>query len=582
MFVSLISLVGHLILWAVEHSPDLAALAFPDERNYYLAASHLIRQQGLSFFLTPRSLWNGPINPLWVWLCQEDAIQVKCFNLGLVAFSGFLLWDSTWRLFSLRAAFIVLVVWSVHPPLTVFGPTLLSEPPFLFLLALSLLLVVRSATVASAHQRLFCAGLGGLAFALATLTRPTLQLFPFLLLLVGGILLLFPQTRPTTRAILGPLVTFAASFFFLIAPYCLKNLIWLDKLGIANGSGAVLYLGNDLRKDGDEPLYSGMQFDTGEITKTYTHLDNEGDRALTHATLAIMRTFPRQIVALTIRKVARFLFGSPRAYFYPQRDGISFFKQHYLGRSAMVFLEIALVIFVSCFGIVGLFCLPLSLPLRLFSGSLAFYLIILHSLMFPIPRLALPLFLVLLPFGAGLITNASYVFLRRSTWAVTTVISFIVILSGCIKKPWVDKDYPSFFPSLITIEAGRPSAILHARLDTSGCFIATDRESPSISFHLPSIDPQSNQVVFITLKANSTGHKRPRNPELRLHWSSSEQFSATSSITTAFAFSPESRTFMFTPALSSEWTKEVSFVRFDLPTKAAGARYCIEKIEIRK
>src|SRR4051812_26391519 len=57
------------ILYLIFVGPGLSESGFPDEKNYYLSAATFMQEHGvLEFFRTERSLWNGPVNPLWVYL----------------------------------------------------------------------------------------------------------------------------------------------------------------------------------------------------------------------------------------------------------------------------------------------------------------------------------------------------------------------------------------------------------------------------------------------------------------------------------------------------------------------------------
>ena len=61
--------IPHAAMLAYHHARtdgDFSALLYSDERSYYLAGAQGIQDQGLGWYLTPRSLWSGPLNPLWI------------------------------------------------------------------------------------------------------------------------------------------------------------------------------------------------------------------------------------------------------------------------------------------------------------------------------------------------------------------------------------------------------------------------------------------------------------------------------------------------------------------------------------
>ncbi|MBN8550907.1 MAG: glycosyltransferase family 39 protein, partial [Deltaproteobacteria bacterium] len=230
--------------------------SFSDEKNYYLPAARAILEQGSAFFLTPRSLWNGPVNPLWIALWQADIASVKIANIVLISLCSLCVWDIARVLFGYAAAYTALALFILYPPFLEFAPTVLTEPPFIFLLALSFWFYVCCPWRMT--QAAICAGV---ALGLAILTRPTAQLFPlFLLCILGVVWLVSWCTGKSLQFGQRKLVTFAVAAALTITPYIAKNYFCFGKLGIANGLGAVLFLGNDLRTSGDEPLYSQMSF----------------------------------------------------------------------------------------------------------------------------------------------------------------------------------------------------------------------------------------------------------------------------------------------------------------------------------
>ena len=372
---------------------NLDELLYPDEKYYYLDGASLFLEQGVSYFLTQRSLWNAPVNILWVALWGKQVALIKVVNLLLLALMGFLVWLKAYKLAGNGvAAYVALCLCSCSPPFLSFGPTILTEPLYCVLLVLSF--YAFPCTQAGGHLRVCIAGL---VLGLATLTRPTTQLYPCFLLLLALPLVL--TSRSGLRSLGRQLALFALSALLLIVPWCMKNALCLDKIGIANGAGAVLYLGNDLRSDGDEPAFSGMTYDTFEITKPLGHLHTKSDRRLREVALLRMRQNPRATLKLALRKPFRFLFGNVDHYFYPFRDVFQVFRHMSLQEALRRSLGVVVNSVLAIAGLLGCI-LVRSAPARVFLVSLWLYFVAVHTVLFPIPRMALPLH-ALMSIGVG-------------------------------------------------------------------------------------------------------------------------------------------------------------------------------------
>jgi len=375
---------------------DFSALIFPDEKNYYAAGAELFLKQGWSYFLTPRSLWNAPLSVLWIALWRIDVPLIKVLNVLLLGVAGFLLWDAARRSWGLLGAFLVLLLYNAHLPFFTWGPTILSEPPFCFLLVFSLWLMV-----AAPKGRFF---LCGLLLGLAALIRPSLQFYPLFALLFLGVLWLcskrLRKVITAARGLAGGLCLLIG-FSLPVVPYLVKNYVIFERLVLANGLGAVLYLGNDLRTNGDEPVYVGRDFDTFKITAPYTHLDSEGDRRLMAAARDNFKARPYETILLNLKKPFRFLFGSKAYHFYPYKSWFSLHKNAGWKASTAALFELTLTAMVVILGLAGMVYLSGNQVPRFFALSMVLYFVAVHSPLFPIPRMALPIFPYLLFYGAG-------------------------------------------------------------------------------------------------------------------------------------------------------------------------------------
>ncbi len=86
--VMAVAVLGMITYQSARAGGAFSALLSSDEKSYYLPGAEAILSEGLGWFLTPRSLWNGPVNPLWIAAFGANPLTVKIANLGLFALSG--------------------------------------------------------------------------------------------------------------------------------------------------------------------------------------------------------------------------------------------------------------------------------------------------------------------------------------------------------------------------------------------------------------------------------------------------------------------------------------------------------------
>ena len=577
--ILLVSAVLKVVYFDSFAEGQFSRLVFPDEFNYYLTAAQAIIDQGLEWFLQPRSLWTGPLNPLWIAALGANIIAVKLANLALWVGSGLLLFDIGRRLYGRRAALLAVAFYSLCFPFYVFTPTLLTEPLFIPLFVLSLWLVVVSAD-RNGSRALFA--LGGVVLGLATLTRPTTQYLPLFLVFVVALIALVARSKSHLRSELpmlwrNALLTLVGAAI-VVVPYVLKNEIALDRTGIANGAGAVLYLGNDLRKDGDEPIYSNMQFDTSEITAPYTHLDTEGDARLTEAAVEEITQRPFDIGLLQVRKGFRLMFGSSDHYFWPYSDALSYLKAR--GSTALFQLwDMVFTAFLVVFGVMGMILTPTRLVPRVaLIGSVAYF-AILHTVLFPIPRMIMPILPLLALFAAGYVFRTS----RRSAWVGGGVVLAIVLFISFHQRLWpeygVSDRYVSYFEEVAIAGVGDPVET-HSLSEGPGGLESTG-DDPYLVYDLEDFDALLNQVVFIELQAEAPPGG-PSEASGQVFWSDDGQSFADerSSWFTIRYGSP--RIYAVSPSFGSPWNGEISSLRIDFPEDVDGARYEIIRVQVRK
>jgi hypothetical protein len=570
-----VGVAAMLIYHAGRTNGEFSKLLYNDERTYYLPAAEAIRADGFSWFFTERSLWTGPLNPLWVTMWGERVALVKLANVALFVLAGLAVWDLARRFFGSRAALIATAAYATYPPLYRFTPTILTEPLFVSLTVIAL-------WIASLHGHFKerAVAIGGVALGFATLARPTLQLYPLFLLAVYGVWRLWAKRKHTavlvsTREVL----MFVAGFALVVIPYAAKNLVSLEKAGLANGAGAVLYLGNDLRTHGYEPVDVQLRFNTKEISAPYTHLDTEGDRRLLSAGLDLIKENPVEIALLQPSKALRLVFGSPEHYFRPNTDAIEFFRERSWVARLNLWDLVATPI-LALLGLLGLITLRVNPLMRLLIGSLVAYLILLNTALFPIPRMVLAAFPFLMVFAGGALTS-----LPRRIWGTALAAGVCIVLfiglKGLVATPGlVSERYAGYFDPIARVtmvdQIGTNDLI-----ETSDSTVMSIGPDPFVILDVADFEASLNQVMFITMRTDQT----VMNDELRaqVFWRTDESgFSEERSAFFDLYRDDEPLTYAVSPSFRHPWSGTISELRLDFPDFEHQAEYGLESIEIRK
>jgi hypothetical protein len=553
-------------------------LTYPDEWNYYLPAAAAIREQGFAFFFEPRSLWTGPINPLWIALLGLDPTIVKLANIGLWMATGILVFDMARRLFDSTSGLIAVALYSASIPLFNFVPTLLTEPPFLALFVLWLWMAI----LGSSWQPRGYHVLAGVVMGLATLVRPTIQLLPFFLAFVVGVMWLLgrksPKASPALTRLFKQVMLMLAGSLVVLVPYLVKNVIALDQPTIANGSGAVLYLGNDLRRYGDEPIYTEMVFDTFELTSPYTHLDSEGDDLLTAAALDEIRQHPVDVAKLQIAKAVRLVFGSAEHYFWPYDDVVSYVRAVRWSSLFNVW-DLVSTVAIAAFSIVGAIKLDLPSGPRTYLVGSAVYLALVHTILFPIPRMLLPAIPILVILAAGALAR----FDRREIGAVglaaAGIISLIAFHGRLFPEIGVTERYVGYFDEVAYNGTGTPIAVNDLVADDGGWTVTGS--DPYVVLDLPDFPARVNQVIFIEIASqHPTNNTESRAATVR--WSSTgQQFTDDRSASFDLRIGSDA-IHVISPSFGKPWEGEISSLRVDLPGDVLGARYEIPELTVAR
>ena len=291
------ALVVPLLRWPLSH----------DGAVTYLPLARRLLQEGLAFLGSPDSVMVAPLAFIYPALLGASEMAVRWANIGAYLATIAIAYRTLSLVHSRAAGLAVALLLAVSPTLRPFMPNVLTEPPFVFLVALWALSVARVVTSQGSMRLAIC--LGAAALALASLVRPAALLFAPAMALAMGVRW---ALRRDARPVEGRLAALHA--LALIPPLLviLRN-YWLFGLAsIATGSGAALWLGVDPSVNGFDPVYFGMDYDTGGVTREFSHLSIAGDRLLAGAArMQLADLSPAVLAQMLARKALAFLVMSP-------------------------------------------------------------------------------------------------------------------------------------------------------------------------------------------------------------------------------------------------------------------------------
>lgn len=567
-FVALLLCVGALLkIWFVLDvtEGDFGKVRFSDEATYYLPAAREIAAQGISYFLTERSLWNGPLNPLWIYALGQNAALVKAANILLLSISGLFIWGII-RNRSKVAALWALFIWGIYPPLIDFGPTLLTEPPYIFLISAAAFTFFKDRTFAT-----------GLLLGAATLVRPTTQLLPVFLVAAACL----PRLRFRRE-----FLSVAAGMLILILPYIAKNYFLFGRATIANGFGAVFQLGTNLRTYGDEPIYSGIDFDTQRYTKEFTHLDSEGDRRLSSAAVQYIEKHPFDILKLMLVKPFKCFLGNAQFYFFPY-NGIEAFVEYEANPWRIFFVLAGLLLtpLVTIIGSVYVAVCSYSASkfdsnlarLSAFSVVLVLYFAALHAVVFPIPRMALPLFPLLL---IGFVSATPKIF---NLGAITAIIFQLLVAfggRGHLNHEY-NAAYPSYFEERTAADIGAPVAA--GDVEIVDGVIKVVGKDPYVVYSIDAATDR-NQLILIELSILSPPKRGQKHIWGQVFWSDSDKFLESRSTPFLFRTTPGEARYRVSVTFNPAWlsTSVIRNLRVDLGERVKGLSIKVQRLEIAR
>ena len=501
---------AHYYIWSHEvpkrpdKQRDLSAIRFSDEQHYYRHAAERFSEDGWAYLATEDSLRSPPMPWIWHLLWGQGMILTRAANIGLVLFGAFLIGCIARRFDAqLLATFLTAVSYQV----AYYSGTILTEPLAFSFVCFALFAIDRAALQ---HPWRWIV-LAGLFSALAVYSRPSLLPWPLMMLVFTVLSRVLPQRgldsddRAMSRLLRANGRGFAVKHALVLliccvavlAPWMIKNHIYFNAPRVANGVGAVLYLGSELKTDADEPGFSGMQWPNVAVQGAKGHMSLEGERRLKEAALEKIRAHTGSWVKIMPIKAARFLFGGPRWHFQPG----STFKEskQWQGRTRGTVRFIWWTCFgtlITVYGILGMFGLAVKRDVMGMAGcALLLTLLGVHVVTYSMPRFIVPAWPAvalaaafaiknLKPFGHGFaMLSAIAIVLVITLWHEGTASreiperrmdAFAIAQSVSVNDPSaldVSLDCSGFNPKFNTCVF--VSARLHAKNDTPHMVTAT-------------------------------------------------------------------------------------------------------------
>lgn len=229
-----------------------------DAVHFYLPYAEQFLREGLSFLATEKSVYYTPLSYLYPALLGADPLNIKLANIALSCLIVVLLYRTGSLLYSKAAGIFAAFLFALSPLISVWIPTVLTEPPYLFLLTVWLWSV--SEIVVIGRKGLI--PVAGIALGLAILARGTFIYYLYLIIIIFLIFwMIKPQQRELYRNLLY--VHFLALLFPLL--FIIKNWWLFDYPMFATGAGNALYFGSHPLTYGYVPTYFGLVYDDGSV-----------------------------------------------------------------------------------------------------------------------------------------------------------------------------------------------------------------------------------------------------------------------------------------------------------------------------
>ena len=208
----------------------------------------------------------APFGYMWAALWGADHVRIQIANCVLFLLCVLMLWRSATRIAGFWAGVTATMLLVGHPGLVNYIPQVLTESLYLFGIMLFLLGATEYLTDSAHRYRYLWLASTGLSITL--LSRPVLQTFTVVALIVTITGVLYLRRRATAQGrsalqtiINAPLCWALALALLLPIATAIKNGLCFDVWSISTGAGSGLSYGVSPFKMGMEPVYSGFHYD---------------------------------------------------------------------------------------------------------------------------------------------------------------------------------------------------------------------------------------------------------------------------------------------------------------------------------
>ncbi len=416
-----------LLIATGEASPRIV-----DERHYHELATSLVEGRGFAWGSGVPTSIRPPLYPafiavLWGLWGEPSLLLVRVAQSALSVGLVVLTWMLGRRLFDDRVGVAAAAVLALYPPFLMANLTLLSEVLFMVLLTSAMLLAAGRERKVEPLR----AGMAGMLFGLASLTRSVVWMFPPVLALL---LVVVPGTTPLRRRALAA-VLLLAGHVVVLAPWAIRNTrVQGVPVVVDTMAGFNLWMANSDATPADRMWAAVDQGGAEAFAEAFTveygtgpRTEGEKDRWGRSKAMAYMLANPAITVRRALIKIAD-LWGLDREF----AAGVS--RGYYTMPAALALtITVAMVIsfpIVALLAAVGLTLVPWRPTVDHWAVLLLIaYTAAMHAVVFGHPRYRLPLmpFLVVYASAALLAPRQAW---QPRVWRVATCALLAAGLAG--------------------------------------------------------------------------------------------------------------------------------------------------------
>jgi len=279
-------------------------------------------------------------------------------------------------------------------------------------------------------------------------------------------------------------------------------------------------------------------------------------------------------------KALKLVFGSPGYYFGPQDNAIDFIKERsWLDRLNL--WDLALTSLLVVVGITGLIAVRTSAFVKLVFGSFVAYLILLNTLLFPIPRMFLAAFPVLMVFTGGAFVKLPKRLTFGAVGATVAVVMFISFEGLFGTTGTVSERYVGYFDPIATIRTDQWAGSNDVEALADGSIVITGPD-PYVVLGTDGFEATKNQMIFVTIRTHEESDRRDGG-NAQVFWrTETEGFAEERSKVYGMQSDGALHIYAISPSLVGTWAGIVSEIRIDFPEYQPNRTYRLVGVEIRK